>query len=166
MNICEFKAFKKDARSLAKLSGYRIIFGKNISCVDLESNTIYLSANMQKELHEAWSHLLHELSHVYCYKKNIFDNYHNYRITTIKEAFRFNALALRAEVYVDRMAEDIYNQMGFKKKFKRKFVRSYFFNKTSLKFLKKYNAKLIRLNIDDIYVHPDIKRAKTRKRAR
>ncbi len=119
---------------LVKKEGYKILYtnAKNYSGMFLgDKKKILISRRYPK--YRQIGAILHELGHAYCYKNGIWKKYHRERSTKVDIK-----TALKAEVWVEKWAENKFKEM-FPKGFKgKKYPVTYKFNKDCRDYLKEY----------------------------
>ncbi len=95
------RAIIKEARRFAKLHNCKVVFkplkGAIAGLCDLETDTVTINSYLSSRP-EILSALAHELSHCIAYRKGLWKSYHDNEDNMMKTA-------LKAERYIDRMAE-------------------------------------------------------------
>lgn len=77
------------------------------SNADIEGSHIEIERN---PLNVMWGHLFHELCHIICAREGKFPLYHSMNQAKTREhKLAIRRTGLRAEVYVDKMAEKLFN---------------------------------------------------------
>jgi len=100
--LSEMRAFLKDFNVKMKVVSY----GEH-SCADIENRTVEIERDSVETM---WELLFHELCHIVCADEGIYPKYHSMSSAKTKEhKLAIRRTGLRAEVYVDKMAEKLYN---------------------------------------------------------
>lgn len=94
---------------------------------------------------ELWSSVFHEICHIICYRNNIYKRYHR-GVLKYKE---YRRQVLRAELYVDRQAEIMFNayfpNLKFRKAYRsKKDIRELRGDSVTLNILNKLKKEIIK----------------------